>query len=149
MINQYKKELLIDTVFYPKPKKRKKTEFKSKYYSLDLYFKYFYNPKLSNQLNFEIRNYYLKNYDLIQLKYKKKFTYFKKKRKSKKEKLQSIYDSLNELHNFKNPLKVLDWYFTNPFKNLNINLIWIFIDLYTKYRVFWVKLSIFWLISYI
>ena len=52
MINQYKKELLIDTVFYPKPKKRKKTKFKSKYYSLDLYFKYFYNPKLSNQLNF-------------------------------------------------------------------------------------------------
>ena len=108
MINQYKKELLIDTVFYPKPKKRKKTKFKSKYYSLDLYFKYFYNPKLSNQLNFDIQRYYYENYDLIQLKYKKKFTYFKKKRKSKKEKLQSIYDSLNELHNFKNPLKVLD-----------------------------------------
>tara|TARA_B100000123_G_C25352876_1_gene263632 strand:+ start:77 stop:409 length:333 start_codon:yes stop_codon:yes gene_type:complete len=110
MNNLLRSELINEVFFKTKKDKKsyKKKEVISKYFNMDLFWKHYYNPKLSPQINWDIRKYYLENYDLIQLKYKKKFTYIKKKRKSKKQKLQSIYDELNNLHNFSNPLKVID-----------------------------------------
>ena len=113
LIKDIVRKELINEVFFKTKKDKKNTYIPKpkqtiKYYSMDLFFKHFYNPKLPPQINWDIRRYYLDNYDLIQLKYKKKFTYIKKKRRSKKEKLQLLYDELNKQHNFKNPLKVID-----------------------------------------
>ena len=98
-LNTSKHHTIIESVFFSLPKKKKKqTTSYTKYMNSDLYFKHFHNPKLSHQLNFQIYRYYLQNYDLIQLKYSPK-KYKKYKRKSKNQKLQSIYDDLNKQHN--------------------------------------------------
>lgn len=95
---------LVNDIFYPKPKTKRKKDKISKYINDHLYWKYYYNPKLSNQINFDIRKYYIENYETIKLKHKPKFKRFK--RKNKKQKLQSIYDELNKQQNLN--LQIID-----------------------------------------